>query len=131
MFIVQLSFTILVVAIAIVVVVAVGCDVRPWARPQVRPHRPYRPILLVFTADWCEACKRDEPEIESLKRDGFTIEEYDGTSVGWEVEVLPTYIIIDEYYGEFYRTRYISWARNFLENLDKSRDVEGTHQAQS
>ncbi len=132
MFLIQLSFTILVVAIAIVVVIIVGCDVRPWAHPQVRPHRPhrpYRPTLLVFTADWCEACEQDRPEIKNLKRDGFTVEEYDGTSVGWEVEVLPTYIIVDEYYGELYRTRNISKARSFLESLNELRNVEGTHQA--
>lgn len=85
----------------------VGCDA------QAKPKRPNPPLppkntpapkadtveVLDFTAKWCKPCKRNEPAIQRLEREGhkiirIDIDEQPAVADSWRVVQYPTYIIV-------------------------------------
>lgn len=96
--------------VLILTAVLIGCD-QPPAEPSAD--------LLVFTADWCQACRRDKPLLSAIIADEFRVVEIDadrnkGTLVQYDVTTLPTYIVCGPSGGEYARTGDLRYALKLL-----------------
>ena len=93
---------------ATVLVLFCGCEVQTpspspktpdRSRPTPTPQTTHQ--VLAFTADWCQACQRDKPELAELRRRGVEVVEIDYDARPdlvrkYRVRRLPTYIVLKD-----------------------------------
>lgn len=84
-----------------------GCkNQAPLNKPEPTP-----PVTIrMFTATWCAACKRDEPRLERLARQGVRIERIDvdanpELTGQFGVVSIPAYFLYDPATGNWTRTK--------------------------
>jgi thiol-disulfide isomerase/thioredoxin len=76
-----------------VIVAAILLSLTAWAHGG-------EPILLDFTASWCQPCQNMRPIVAKLKAEGVDVREVDCSQgippylAGWKVEAFPTFIVI-------------------------------------
>lgn len=80
-----------------------GCNQKPMVKPEPQP------TVRMFTATWCAACKRDEPRLERLARQGVRIEKIDvdanpELAGQFGVVSIPAYFLLDPATGNWSRT---------------------------
>ena len=89
-------------------IVDAGPQEHDW--PELGDTITVNPVLLVFYADWCTPCKRNMPTIERFAREAkidvimVNVDTSPGMVEEFEVTRVPTYIVIDETFGELIRT---------------------------
>lgn len=59
-----------------------------------------QPVLLDFHADWCGPCKQMRPAVKALADKGYPVESIDidedpATAQKYEVQAVPTFIVVD------------------------------------
>ena len=82
---------------ATVLVLLCGCQ--PGAPDRPRPASRHQ--VLAFTADWCQACQQDKPELAELRRQGVEVVEIDcdarpDLAREYRVRRLPTYVVLKD-----------------------------------
>jgi hypothetical protein len=70
---------------------------------------PREPVLLDFHADWCSPCRKMRPVVAELIRQGYPVKSIDidqapQLAKRYQVEVVPTFIVIDASGQELART---------------------------
>lgn len=85
--------------LALMLCFPVGCQAK---EKHSKPAKS-RPVILVFTAKWCQACQEYKPTLQRLKREGYDVREIDvDTPTGrqameqYQITELPTTIIIKD-----------------------------------
>ena len=91
---------------ATVLVLLCGCETQTprqeapdRSRPISTPQTTHQ--VLAFTADWCQACQRDKPKLDDLRRQGVEVVEIDYDARPnlvrkYRVRRLPTYIVLED-----------------------------------
>ena len=102
-------------------IVDAGPQEHDW--PELGDTITANPVLLVFYADWCTPCKRNMPTIERMASEEkidvirVNVDTSPGTAQEWGVTRVPTYIVVDETFGELIRTSKIRELSVFYKEL--------------
>lgn len=92
------------------------------------------PVILDFTATWCQPCQQMKPAVAQLVKAGYPVQavDYDHSPLRekYKVTAIPTFVVIDEDGRELARTQGFQPARNIATLFNQAQEVSPQADAQ-